>query len=235
MTARELVDSLAVLDGVRHLRPDTQGISASALVNGIEIASARPRQSNGDLRAAWRPSDTSGGPTPLLAASRTIRSAPLGARSRDRPSDCTTGPCGSFPPMRSADVLRRASTLCRRSPGCHATSPSSSSISTPDWGRWTDGQGPRYRAPLPRALAANGGLAAHSPTLPLRSHESWRDALHGVRLRPRGSYRAAILRAAHGPAPVAVVHPGSRRFGLREARLGRAAARGHPARGAAAE
>lgn len=40
MNARELVDSLAALPGVRPVTTDTVGIEGGALVNGIEVARA---------------------------------------------------------------------------------------------------------------------------------------------------------------------------------------------------
>jgi hypothetical protein len=53
LNARELVESLVVLPGVRSAATDTRGIERSVIVNGIEIAQAGEAGER-QLRAAWR-------------------------------------------------------------------------------------------------------------------------------------------------------------------------------------
>lgn len=106
MNARELLDSLAALPGVRPVTAQSTGIEASVLVNGIEVACAADAGER-TLRAAWR-ARTRGGATPLLLVA-------------DDPEQegilVSLGPVGHDGPLRSVetgkltDVLRRSTGL----------------------------------------------------------------------------------------------------------------------------
>ncbi len=106
MNARELIDSLAGLPGVRLVTTSTEGIEGGALVNGIEVArAAGPAERS--LRAAWR-RRTSGGPTPLLLVADDPDTdgvvVALGPVTHD-------GPLRLVSADSLGDVLRRASAL----------------------------------------------------------------------------------------------------------------------------
>lgn len=106
MNARELVDSLAALPGVRPVTTTTEGVDGGALVNGVEIALASSASERA-LRAAWR-RRTGGGATPLLllADDPGVEGVVLavGPVTHD-------GPVRVVSAAALADVLRRSVTL----------------------------------------------------------------------------------------------------------------------------
>jgi hypothetical protein len=106
VNARELIESLEALPSVRAVTGATEGIEASAIVNGIEVARAASAGER-ELRAAWR-RRTRGGPTPLLL----IADEPDGEGSVVTLGPVTyEGPVHLVDASALGDVLRRASTL----------------------------------------------------------------------------------------------------------------------------
>lgn len=197
MNARELIESLAALPGVRSVTTATNGIEGGALVNGIEVAHASNAAERG-LRAAWR-RRTGGGPTPLLLVA-------------DDPENdgvvVALGPVTNDGPLRLvsadglSDVLRRASSL----PALQAVRDLAEQLEHLDQtgvaGLTVKGLGTEhlFRERL-RQTADWPVLAEVSTALA----GSWRDALRGAGYELEELQRGYLAR--HDGAPVAVVHP----------------------------
>jgi hypothetical protein len=197
VNARELIDSLAALPGVRPVTTSTEGIEGGALVNGIEIArAAGPTERS--MRAAWR-RRTSGGPTPLLLVADDPATdgvvVALGPVTRD-------GPIRLVSADALADVLRRASTL----PALQAVRDLAEQLEHLDQtgiaGLTVKGLGTehlfRERLRQTADWPALGGLAAAVTG-------SWRDALRGAGYELEELPRGYLAR--YDGAPVVVVHP----------------------------
>jgi hypothetical protein len=197
MNARELIDSLAALPGVRAVATSTEGIEGGALVNGIEVArTAGPAERS--LRAAWR-RHTRGGPTPLLLVADDPETdgvvVALGPVTHDGPVRLVSA--GAL-----ADALRRASTL----PALQAVRDLGEQLEHLDQtgvaGLTVKGLGTehlfRERLRQTADWPALGGLGA-----PVTG--SWRDALHGAGYELEELPRGYLAR--YDGAPVAVVHP----------------------------
>ncbi len=197
MNARELIDSLAALPGVRAVATETQGIEASAIVNGIEVAhAAGPAERS--LRAAWR-RRTGGGATPLLLVADDPETdgvvVALGPVTHD-------GPVRLVSADALADVLRRASTL----PALQAVRDLAEQLEHLDQtgvaGLTVKGLGTEhlFRERL-RQTADWPALAELAAAVT----GSWRDALRGAGYELEELPRGYLAR--HDGAPVAVVHP----------------------------
>lgn len=197
MNAREVVEALAALPGVRSVTTATNGIDGGALVNGIEVAHA-PSCTDRSLRAAWR-RRTGGGPTPLLLLA-------------DHPDTdgavVALGPVTSDGPLRVvsadalSDVLRRASSL----PALQAVRDLAEQLEHLDQtgvaGLTVKGLGTEhlFRERV-RQTADWSALTELSEAVA----GSWRDALRGAGYELEELQRGYLAR--HREAPVAVVHP----------------------------
>lgn len=197
MNARELVDSLAALPGVRQVATETRGIEGSAIVNGIEIARASVAGER-ELRAAWR-RRTSGGPTPLLLLADDPDTdgvvVALGPVTHD-------GPVRLVDASALSDLLRRASTL----PALQAVRDLTEQLDHLDRtgvaGLTVKGLGTEH------LFRDRLRQTADWPTLtelaePVRG--AWRDALTAAGYELEELQRGYLARV--GGAPVAVVHP----------------------------
>jgi hypothetical protein len=197
VNARELIDSLVGLPGVRSVTTSTEGIEDGALVNGIEVACAVGTAER-SLRAAWR-RRTGGGPTPLLLV------------ADDPDADgvvVALGPVTYEGPVRLvsagalADVLRRASTL----PALQAVRDLAEQLEHLDQtgvaGLTVKGLGTehlfRERLRQTTEWPALEGLAAAVAG-------SWRDALRGAGYELEELPRGYLAR--YDGAPVVAVHP----------------------------
>ena len=197
VNARELIDLLAGLPGVRPITTSTDGIEGGALVNGIEIARASSAIER-NLRASWR-RRTRGGPTPLLLIA-------------DDPETAGTvvaiGPVTHEGPLRLvsadalADVLRRASGL----PALHAVRDLAEQLDHLDQtgvaGLTVKGLGTEH------LFRERLRQTADWPALSVLAEAvagSWRDALRSAGYELEELARGYLVRFAG--APVAVVHP----------------------------
>jgi hypothetical protein len=197
VNARELIDSLEALPGVRAVTGATQGIEASAIVNGIEVARAASAGER-ELRAAWR-RRTRGGPTPLLL----IADEPDGEGSVVTLGPVTyEGPVHLVDASALGDVLRRASTL----PTLQAVRDLAEQLDHLDRtgvaGLTVKGLGTEH---LFRERLRQTADWPRLSELAAPVHGAWRDALTacGYQLEelPRGYL------ARYDDAPVVVVHP----------------------------
>jgi len=197
MNARELIDSLAALPGVRPVTPVTEGIEGGALINGIEVArAAGPAERS--LRAAWR-RRTSGGPTPLLLVADDPETdgvvVALGPVTHE-------GPVRLVSAAALGDVLRRASTL----PALQAVRDLAEQLDHLDQtgvaGLTVKGLGTehlfRERLRLTAEWSNLGAMAAAVTG-------SWRNALRGAGYELEELPRGYLARV--DGAPVVVVHP----------------------------
>ncbi|MCZ7590133.1 MAG: hypothetical protein M5U27_15010 [Gaiella sp.] len=197
VNARELVESLAALPGVRSVTAATAGIEGGALVNGIEVAHTA-NAAERTLRAAWR-RRTAGGPTPLLLL------------SDDPETDgvvVALGPVGGDGPLRLvstkalADVIRRASTL----PSLQAVRDVAEQLEHLDRtgvaGLTVKGLGTDH---LFRERLRQTADWATLRELAANVRGDWREALRGAGYELEELQRGYLAR--HDGAPVAVVHP----------------------------
>jgi hypothetical protein len=197
VNARELIDLLAALPGVRPITTSTEGIEGGALVNGIEVArAAAPAERS--MRAAWR-RRTSGGPTPLLLVADDPETdgvvVALGPVTHD-------GPVRLVSADALADVLRRASTL----PALQAVRDLAEQLEHLDQtgvaGLTVKGLGTEH---LFRERLRQTGDWPALTELAATVTGTWRDALRGAGYELEELPRGYLAR--HDGAPVAVVHP----------------------------
>ncbi|MDQ3381576.1 MAG: hypothetical protein M3546_14890 [Actinomycetota bacterium] len=197
MNARELIDSLAALPGVRAVTTETQGIEGSAIVNGIEVARAASSGER-ELRAAWR-RRTGGGPAPLLLVADEPETegavVTLGPVTHE-------GPVHLVDTSALGDVLRRASTL----PALQAVRDLAEQLEHLDRtgvaGLTVKGLGTEH---LFRERLRQTADWPRLTELSVPLHGPWRDALTAAGYELEELQRGYVAR--HGGSPVAVVHP----------------------------
>jgi len=198
VNAQELVDALSGIAGARRVPVQANGIEASTLVNGIEIAKAVSPEDR-DLRRAWR-TRARGGPVPLLLladdpdVSGSLRA--LGPIRED-------GPVRSIAPDALLGVLRRLPELS----GLQAVRELAEQLEHLDQtgvaGLTVKGLGTEY---LYQTRLRSTADWARLSELVRDVSGTWRELLTGLgyeleTLKPRGY----LARSAD--APVAVVHP----------------------------